>query len=148
MEEQKEETVRSIIDRIHVTDLPSELKQRFMFFCLSHPMTDKHTNTFINTIKGSKAIISYLYRHLMRTAVSVGVPKVYITEYYHIKELTKNKYFINERDEYVRKMQHASMLIFQATEQMYRYHNTRKAKIEKLKEEIEIKELKKRKSNI
>ena len=149
MEEQKkEDIIRSIIEKIHKTDLPSDLKQKFMFFCLSYPMSDKHANTFINTIKGSKAIISYLYRHLMRTAVSVGVPKVYITDYYHIKELSKNKYYINNRDEYLLKMQRASMLIFQATLQMVKYHNTRKAKIEKLKYEIELKELEKKKADI
>lgn len=149
MEETKDEKeirlTTKIIHKIHATNLPSDLKQEFIFFCLSYPMSDKHTNVFLNVIKGKAATIAYLYRHLMRVAVKMHVPRVYISEYYEYKDRIKNKWYNTQ--EYDKKMREASFILLRATKQMDKFLNSRLMKIKKLKELIEIKELEERKAD-
>lgn len=136
-----EEQVTKIINKIHSTNLPNMLKNEFMFFCITFPMADKNIYTFLK-MSSKAATIGYLYKHLVKTAIKQNVPRVYISEYFKIKELVNHKWYKDERNENIRKMQDSSIMLLRATRQMDSSVNSRKMKIKKIKEEIELNELK------
>lgn len=146
MEKEKEEEqahlLTLIISKIYKeTNLPTHLKEQFMTFCLSYPMSEKHTNIFLNVIKGQSATIGYLYKHMVRTAIKYNVPKVYIKDYMKTKELVNNKYSISNRETNIRRMEIKSFLLMKSINDMDKLMNSRKVKINKLKDEIELKQL-------
>lgn len=138
--EKKEKTLNKIIEKIHGTNLPNRQKQDFMFFCISFPMSEKHTKTFLK-LDNKAGVIAYLHKHLIRTAIKNNVPKVYISQYYEIKKRINHRWYKNERDKNIRKMEESAQNIFKATQQMHKFLNSRKMKIQKLQENIQINDL-------
>lgn len=117
------------LKKIFESTLASSMKEKYLFFFANFRPTDNQLNVFIN-LKNKEAITAYIFKHLIRTAIKYKVPKIFISEYYNIKDVLKSKYYSEEyKKKYKRSLYLLTDKLIIATYQMRDFLNSRKFKI-------------------
>lgn len=126
------------IDKISYTRLNRNLKWDFVRLLDQSPIERKKAIFFIINFKRSDEILSYLFRHLLRTSSKYDVPKSIIKNYMDKKD--SYKYYIKygnisntkEKLRYKKKLHESAKLLMDSTIEMINRQNSRKGKINKI----------------